>query len=51
MANGCRLMLNYARNYCIYLVWTEAMSGEKNESKVEKDTEVIVNEYTAGGTA
>jgi hypothetical protein len=31
--------------------WTEAVSGEKNESKVEKDSEVFVNEYTAGGTA
>lgn len=25
--------------------------AEESESKVEKDSEIIVNEYTAGGTA
>ena len=43
----------YDGRYPIYIFLRKGLivDGEKNESKVEKDTEVFVNEYTAGGTA
>jgi hypothetical protein len=43
----------YDGHYPIYIfLWKGlTLDGEKSESKVEKDTEIFVNEYTAGGTA
>ena len=35
----------------VFISFGPEPEAEENESKVEKEPEVIVNEYTAGGTA
>lgn len=43
----------YDGRYPVYIFFWKGLIvyGGESESKVEKDAEVFVNEYTAGGTA